>query len=392
MTARPESDKTPFAAQNRADYSQRSLNCNAARASVPSAGPHPQGTGNNPLACPAQLPSLWLAAQQKAPRMAKSGRRQPSRPPGSAKSAPPRRRSRAAPPAGPRDESALGRIAEALETIAARAAGSSGTMTQPAFDAADAFVWQPPAHLAPVKRVNRVDLGLLRGIDRVRDILIENTERFAGGLPANNALLWGARGMGKSSLVKAAHANIAARMKSGSGLKLVEIHREDIETLPQLMTLLRASRHRFIVFCDDLSFDGGDTSYKSLKAALEGGIEGRPDNVILYATSNRRHLLPREMMENERSTAINPGEAVEEKVSLSDRFGLWLGFHRCSQDEYLAMVDGYCDHFAIAALREALHAEALEWATTRGSRSGRVAWQFVQDLAGRLGVRLKPSA
>jgi predicted AAA+ superfamily ATPase len=239
-----------------------------------------------------------------------------------------------------------------------------------------------------VPRVSRVELFLLKGVDRMRDILMENTERFANGLPANNALLWGARGMGKSSLVKAAHASINAERKPSDKLKLIEIHREDIESLPELMEQLRASSFRFIVFCDDLSFDGNDASYKSLKAVLEGGIEGRPENVILYATSNRRHLLAREMIENERSTAINPGEAVEEKVSLSDRFGLWLGFHRCSQDEYLAMVRGYCSHFAIEVDDEALEREALEWSTTRGSRSGRVAWQFVQELAGRLGVKL----
>ena len=241
----------------------------------------------------------------------------------------------------------------------------------------------------PVPRVSRVDLSLLRGIEHVRDILIENTERFADGLPANNALLWGARGMGKSSLVKAAHASINANRKPADRLKLIEIHREDIESLPDLMDLLRSSDFHFIVFCDDLSFDGNDASYKSLKAVLEGGIEGRPDNVILYATSNRRHLLPRDMIENERSTAINPSEAVEEKVSLSDRFGLWLGFHRCSQDEYLAMVKGYCGHFGIKLAEEELEREALEWSTTRGSRSGRVAWQFTQELAGRLGVRLR---
>jgi len=227
----------------------------------------------------------------------------------------------------------------------------------------------------------------------VRDVLLENTERFARGLPANNALLWGARGMGKSSLVKAVHAqvNVAhTRRKGGNGpLKLIEIHREDIESLPDLMTLMREAHYRFIVFCDDLSFEAEDTSYKSLKAMLEGGIEGRPDNVVFYATSNRRHLMARDMMENERSTAINPGEAVEEKVSLSDRFGLWLGFHRCSQDEFLQMVDGYVAHYRIAHPREKTHPEALEWATTRGARSGRVAWQYVQDLAGRLGVKLE---
>jgi predicted AAA+ superfamily ATPase len=242
-----------------------------------------------------------------------------------------------------------------------------------------------------VPRVNRVEMSLLKGVDRMRDVLVENTERFAKGLPANNALLWGARGMGKSSLVKAAHAAVNAsfaRASERGPLKLIEIHREDIETLPALMALTRASKYRFILFCDDLSFDTDDTSYKSLKAVLEGGIEGRPENVIFYATSNRRHLLSRDMMENERSTAINPGETVEEKVSLSDRFGLWLGFHRCSQDEYLAMVDGYVAHYKIPVEPDALRREALEWATTRGSRSGRVAWQFVQDLAGRLGVAL----
>ena len=281
------------------------------------------------------------------------------------------------------------RIARALEAIAGHL---SATRPMPdaaqSFANADAFVWHPDGRVSEVKRVSRVDLFLLKGIDRMRDILIENTERFSNGLPANNALLWGARGMGKSSLVKAAHASINLERKPADRLKLIEIHREDIESLPALMELLRASPYRFIVFCDDLSFDGNDASYKSLKAVLEGGIEGRPDNVILYATSNRRHLLAREMIENERSTAINPGEAVEEKVSLSDRFGLWLGFHRCSQDEYLAMVRGYCDHFGIKLDDEQLEREALEWSTTRGSRSGRVAWQFVQELAGRMGVKL----
>jgi uncharacterized protein len=293
------------------------------------------------------------------------------------------------PAAEPKDATAE-RIAAALEAIASHlSAASPGTGRPESFATADAFVWHPDGRLAPVPRVSRVDLGLLKGIDRMRDILIENTERFADGLPANNALLWGARGMGKSSLVKATHANINLNRKPADRLKLIEIHREDIESLPGLMDLLRASDFRFIVFCDDLSFDGNDASYKSLKAVLEGGIEGRPDNVILYATSNRRHLLAREMIENERSTAINPGEAVEEKVSLSDRFGLWLGFHRCSQDEYLAMVKGYCAHFGIKLAEAELEREALEWSTTRGSRSGRVAWQFTQELAGRLGVRLK---
>ncbi len=280
------------------------------------------------------------------------------------------------------------RIAAALERIAPPARKAAD------LTAADAFVWHPAgAELAPVAKVNRVALSLLRGVDRVRDTLAENTERFARGLPANNVLLWGARGMGKSSLVKSVHADTNARLaRQGSRispLKLIEIHREDIESLPSLMGLLRPDPHRAIVFCDDLSFDGQDTSYKSLKAALDGGVEGRPDNVVFYATSNRRHLLPREMMENERSTAINPGEAVEEKVSLSDRFGLWLGFHKCSQDEYLAMIDGYVGHFGLAIAPDELRREALEWATTRGSRSGRTAWQYIQDLAGRLGTRLE---
>ncbi|RWG00733.1 ATP-binding protein [Mesorhizobium sp.] len=255
---------------------------------------------------------------------------------------------------------------------------------------ADCFVWQAdPGYLEPVHKVNRVDIGLIRGVDRVRDILLDNTERFASGFAANNVLLWGARGMGKSSLVKAVHAKVNASDKLDRPLKLIEIHREDIDTLPKLMSLLKAAPYHFILFCDDLSFDHDDTSYKSLKAALEGGVEGRPANVIFYATSNRRHLLPRDMIDNERSTAINPSEAVEEKVSLSDRFGLWLGFHKCSQDEYLDMIDGYVRYHALAIDPETLRAEALEWATTRGSRSGRVAWQFTQDLAGRLGKPLK---
>ena len=263
--------------------------------------------------------------------------------------------------------------------------------SEPDFSAADCFVWDAERlALNPVKRVNRVDLSLIRGVDHVRDILFDNTERFARGLPSNNVLLWGARGMGKSSLVKAVHHALSTGLKDGDPpLKLVEIHREDIDTLPKLMVLVRDAACNFILFCDDLSFDHDDTSYKSLKAALEGGIEGRPDNVVFYATSNRRHLLPRDMMENERSTAINPHETVEEKVSLSDRFGLWLGFHKCSQDEYIAMVEGYADHHKINFPREKLHHEALEWATTRGSRSGRVAYQFIQDLAGRLGISLK---
>jgi uncharacterized protein len=273
-------------------------------------------------------------------------------------------------------ETTLRRIAVALERLGPARARA------PDFEAAGCFVWSAEElTLHPVRRVNRVALSLIQGVDRVRDILLDNTRRFTAGLPANNVLLWGARGMGKSSLVKAVHADI------GPPLKLVEIHREDIDTLPRLMGLLKGSAHRFVLFCDDLSFDHDDTSYKSLKAALEGGVEGRPENVVFYATSNRRHLLPRDMIDNERSTAINPGEAVEEKVSLSDRFGLWLGFHKCSQDEYLAMIDGYAAYHGLAT--EDLHAHALEWATTRGGRSGRVAWQFTQDLAGRLGVKLR---
>jgi uncharacterized protein len=274
----------------------------------------------------------------------------------------------------------LARIAEALERLA------PPSRRKPDFQAADAFVWHADrGELQPVAKVNRVELSLLRGVDRVRDALIENTTRFARGLPANNALLWGARGMGKSSLVKAAHAAINASGAADRPLKLIEIHREDIESLPALMSLMRVDPHRFLLFCDDLSFDHDDTSYKSLKAALDGGVEGRPANVVFYATSNRRHLLPRDMMENERSTAINPGEAVEEKVSLSDRFGLWLGFHRCSQDEYLAMVHGYAERYGLDAPSDEIERDALEWATTRGARSGRTAWQYIQELAGRLG-------
>ncbi len=275
------------------------------------------------------------------------------------------------------------RVAEALERLAP---------VPPKLDklsAASAYVWHAsPPSLQPVAKVNRVDLQLLKGIDNTRDTLRENTRRFANGLPANNALLWGARGMGKSSLVKAIHHHVNEH--HGGKLKLIEIHREDIESLPTLMTILRAlPKLSFIVFCDDLSFDGQDASYKSLKAALDGGIEGRPDNVILYATSNRRHLLPRDMIENETSTAINPSEAVQEKVSLSDRFGLWLGFHNCSQDEFLEMVSAYAAHFKLPVKTPVLHAGAIEWSVTRGSRSGRVAWQYIQDVAGKTGTKLK---
>ncbi len=274
------------------------------------------------------------------------------------------------------------RIADALERIAPpRAADADIT-------GADAFVWQAEGeYLNPIHNVSRIPLNLLKGIERNISILTENTKRFANGLPANNALLWGARGMGKSSLIKALHADVAESV--AGNLKLIEIHREDIPTLPRLLSFLRDKPQRFLLFCDDLSFDHDDTSYKSLKAVLEGGIEGRPENVIFYATSNRRHLMPRDMMENERSTAINPSEAVEEKVSLSDRFGLWLGFHNCSQDEFLDMLAGYCEHYGIKISAEDLRAEAIEWSVTRGARNGRVAWQFIQDLAGRRNVHLR---
>ena len=261
------------------------------------------------------------------------------------------------------------------------------------FETAEAFVWQakPPAFV-PVPHINRQPLALLKGIENAADQLLDNTRRFAEGLPANNALLWGARGMGKSSLVKAAHAEVRKglqKSKAGHDLKLVEIHREDIDTLPLCLAAVRDSRHRFIIFCDDLSFDHDDTSYKSLKAVLEGGIEGRPHNVLFYATSNRRHLMPRDMIDNERSTAINPSEAIEEKVSLSDRFGLWLGFHNGSQDQYFDMVRAYAKYHKLGVDDDRLIADAVEWSMTRGGRSGRVAWQFIQDLAGRLGKPLK---
>ena len=277
------------------------------------------------------------------------------------------------------------RIAGALERLAPPRPAAAD------FNAAEAFIWHPsPGAFQPVPKVNRVPLELLRAIAPMRDRLLDNTERFARGLPANNALLWGARGMGKSSLVKAVHARASEGIAAGGpGLKLVEIHREDIGTLPQCLNALRADSNRFVVFCDDLSFDDGDTSYKSLKAVLEGGIEGRPENVIFYATSNRRHLMPRDMMENERSTAINPGEAVEEKVSLSDRFGLWIGFHHCSQNDFLEMVRAYAEHYRLPIAPDALEARAKEWAMTRGGRSGRVAWQFIQDLAGELETPLR---
>jgi predicted AAA+ superfamily ATPase len=273
-------------------------------------------------------------------------------------------------------------IAESLQRLAPESARTND------LDASDAFVWQAEGWLEPVQTVSRVHINLLCGIDRAKEMLIENTERFAKGLPANNALLWGARGTGKSSLVKATHAQINERGKSK--LKLIEIHREDLTSLPKLLGIIRNSaKHRCIIFCDDLSFDAADTSYKSLKAVLEGGIEGRPSNVIFYATSNRRHLMAREMIENERSTAINPSEAVEEKVSLSDRFGLWIGFHNCDQDTFFAIIEGYAETYQLPIETEELRRQAIEWQMTRGARSGRVAWQFIQDLAGRLGKTIE---
>ena len=278
-------------------------------------------------------------------------------------------------------DEALTRIAEALERLA------PAPLPAPHFDQADAFLWHTsPDRLSPVASVNRVDLSLLRGIDRARDTLLANTLQFARGAAANNALLWGARGMGKSSLVKAVHAEVLAQ---GHALKLVELAREDLPSVGRLLAHLRAAREtRFVLYCDDLSFSHDDQHYKSLKAVLDGGIEGRPANVIFYATSNRRHLMPRDMIENERSSAINPSEAVEEKVSLSDRFGLWLGFHPCGQDEYLAMIAGYCAAYGVEISPEELRAEAIEWQATRGARSGRVAWQYFTDLAGRRGIAL----
>ncbi|HEY4078034.1 MAG TPA: ATP-binding protein [Rhizomicrobium sp.] len=280
------------------------------------------------------------------------------------------------------DATLMTRIAEALERLAPSKMGD-------ALPAGDAFVWEPTqSGLVPVPHVAHVDLSLLKGVENQRDTLLANTKRFADGLPANNALLWGARGMGKSSLVKAVHEQINQDRKGADRLTLIEIHREDIDTLPSLLRILRSETRRVVLYCDDLSFDKDDTSYKSLKAALEGGIEGRPANTIFYATSNRRHLMPRDLVDNERGTAINPGEAVEEKVSLSDRFGLWLGFHHCGQDEYLSMIDGYVSFHGLKISQDELRKRALAWAMGRGGRSGRVAWQFIQDLAGELGQRL----
>ena len=276
-------------------------------------------------------------------------------------------------------EALLTRIADALERLAPPPPG------RPDLHAADAFVWHPArGRLDPVHDVSRVDIGLLHGVERQKGILLQNTQRFAAGLPANNAMLWGARGMGKSSLVKAAHA--AANAKAPGALALIEIHREDIRTLPDLLAVLRDQTRRCLILCDDLSFEREDSDYKALKSVLDGGIEGRPAHVLFYATSNRRHLMPRDMIENERATAINPSEATEEKVSLSDRFGLWIGFHNCDQEAFRAMVEGYADALRLPIERHALHAAANEWSITRGARSGRVAWQFIQDLAGQLGT------
>ncbi len=283
------------------------------------------------------------------------------------------------------DPQLLTRIAEALERLAPPPPGP------PNLAGADAFIWQPDTgRLVPVPQVNCVGIALLHGVDRQKRILLDNTLRFARGFPANNAMLWGARGMGKSSLVKAAHA--AANDAAPGSLALIEIHREDIRTLPDLLNALRAQSRRSLILCDDLSFEKEDADYKALKSVLDGGIEGRPANVLFYATSNRRHLMPRDMIDNERSTAINPGEAVEEKVSLSDRFGLWIGFHNCDQDAFRAMVEGYADAMRLPIERDDLHRQANEWSVTRGSRSGRVAWQFIQDLAGRLGVKAEMAA
>jgi predicted AAA+ superfamily ATPase len=282
----------------------------------------------------------------------------------------------------------LSRIAAALERLAPPPPAA------PDLSLAEGFVWQPgPLRLMPVAHIARVPIGLIQGVDQQKRMVLENTARFADGFPANNAMLWGARGMGKSSLVKAAHAAVAAESRGNgiSPLKLIEIHRDDLRTLPDLLNLLRGRGERCVILCDDLSFEREDADYKALKSVLDGGIEGRPANVLFYATSNRRHLMPREMIDNERSTAINPGEAVEEKVSLSDRFGLWIGFHNCDQPTFFAMIEGYAEAYGLPIERDALRAGAIEWSVTRGGRSGRVAWQYIQDLAGRLGVKIAPA-
>ena len=275
----------------------------------------------------------------------------------------------------------LERIADALERLAPK------TGDFPNFDNFSAFMWHvAPDYLEPLKITNAVDISLLKGIDQVSDILLNNTMQFANGFPANNALLWGARGMGKSSLVKAVHTKIN---KDGLNLKIVELQRDDLGSVSRLLKVLRGLPYKFILFCDDLSFSYDDQNYKSLKAILDGGLEGRPENVIFYATSNRRHLMPRDMIENERSSSINPSEAVEEKISLSDRFGLWLGFHPCSQDEFFDIIEGYLKHYNLIIDRLEIETQATEWARTRGSRSGRVAWQFFIDLAGKHGLVIK---
>jgi predicted AAA+ superfamily ATPase len=282
----------------------------------------------------------------------------------------------------------LSRIAAALERLAPPPPAPLDLST------AEGFVWQPAqSRLMPVPQIARVAIDLIQGVDQQKQMVLENTARFARGFPANNAMLWGARGMGKSSLVKATHAAVAAESRVGgvSPLKLIEIHRDDLKTLPELLNLLRGRTERCVILCDDLSFEREDADYKALKSVLDGGIEGRPGNVLFYATSNRRHLMPRDMIDNERSTAINPGEAVEEKVSLSDRFGLWIGFHNCDQGTFFAMVEGYAEAYRLPIEREALRAGAVEWSVTRGGRSGRVAWQYIQDLAGRLGVKITPA-
>ena len=274
-----------------------------------------------------------------------------------------------------RIEISLDQIAGALERL------SPPPSQYPSFENHDAFVWNTaPDHLKPVTQVSRVELDLLVGIDRARDILLENTLKFSEGLSANNALLWGARGMGKSSLIKAVHQKI---IDQGKSLKIVELQREDLASVSRLLDILRTSSQRFLLFCDDLSFSHDDQHYKSLKAVLDGGLEGRPENVLFYATSNRRHLMPRDMIENEKSSSINPSEAVEEKVSLSDRFGLWLGFHPCTQDEYLEMIARYCKAYELSLDFDFIKAQAIEWQATRGARSGRVAWQFFVNLAAK---------
>ena len=277
-------------------------------------------------------------------------------------------------------ENSLAQIEKAMERL------SPPPVEYPDFESTNAFVWKvSPDHLQPVLKVSKINLELLVGIDRARDILLENTIQFSEGFSANNALLWGSRGMGKSSLIKAIHQEIIG---SGLSLKIVELQREDLPSVSKLLNILRGSSERFLLFCDDLSFSHDDQHYKSLKAVLDGGLEGRPENVLFYATSNRRHLMPRDMIENEKSSSINPSEAVEEKVSLSDRFGLWLGFHPCTQDEYLEMIIRYCEQYGVSKELDFIKSQAIEWQATRGARSGRVAWQFFVDLAAKKGIKI----